>query len=666
MEISVLTALRHPVNPQPVPSVRPQVRFAGEQPTEKPLKTDPKPRRKMPWPNVVLLSLGFTGLIFSQGRIMGRILDRNRPSATQPANPSPNQPLMPPAVSPTTAQDTELKQRAEALLEFLAMAYILGNSMLLVTRTPIPLPQNSIRPSNLWGELHRRGITGKGMKVGVIDSGYRPTRRLPREKVTFYGDNDLKTPGKPKDYISHGTAVANIIADACPDARFVAFNALSLRRMFKEEMQINAFFKKAEVNPNLLSLDIVRQTIFGGYVNTLASAINKSLAEGVDVINISMGDGDMANRALAMEARRMKRAIRKSKRWNLVTGGLVRSLKRRIERQEAYRQKLMNLMNEEMYTSYTGKESWLLPWKAALDSAHSKNVPVVMASGNDGIDLRHKMVAGNNHFDVLKSFSHPAIILVASTNEEGLVSGFTTEHKEGMNPFVAANGSGELNTEGCWPTGTMWKFPLFPVEGPLVKLMYSQPKGTSFAAPDFSALYVMMKTVKPDLTIEEAKQVIQRVVNPVHFSKQHREVIEMSVKMAHPKTQKMIETFIADMKRTFPDKIEITPLEATQQTPMPLQVPNQKSVGREKTMVLFNARWRFKSELTPTENLKFKTMMLGLMLAWNSKAMWRENAAELKQLTEEASQHFVGHGTIAGRRLAIIDALEQEIAKKKP
>lgn len=65
------------------------------------------------------------------------------------------------------------------------------------------------------------GLTGKGVKVGIIDFGFRGyTRFLAGANVTtrsFRSDGLLATPNDPEEY--HGTACAEIVHEMAPDAQ---------------------------------------------------------------------------------------------------------------------------------------------------------------------------------------------------------------------------------------------------------------------------------------------------------------------------------------------------------------------------------------------------------------------------------------------------------------
>lgn len=63
-------------------------------------------------------------------------------------------------------------------------------------------------------DLHRAGLTGGNVTVGVIDTGFRVSDPEIAANVGAY-----RSFGLTDDYWAHGTAVASVVADTAPDAR---------------------------------------------------------------------------------------------------------------------------------------------------------------------------------------------------------------------------------------------------------------------------------------------------------------------------------------------------------------------------------------------------------------------------------------------------------------
>jgi hypothetical protein len=61
--------------------------------------------------------------------------------------------------------------------------------------------------------LHERDVTGEGMTVGVVGSGFRMSHPSVADQVRMY--RMFSDPGPPV----HGTAVASVVADTAPDAK---------------------------------------------------------------------------------------------------------------------------------------------------------------------------------------------------------------------------------------------------------------------------------------------------------------------------------------------------------------------------------------------------------------------------------------------------------------
>ena len=160
--------------------------------------------------------------------------------------------------------------------------------------SPDDLPNIVSKP---WGQLQlrideaHRFATGKGIKVGVIDTGVNPRARF-GGRVTQLGDFVQANPN-PNDCDGHGTEVAGIIgAQADPDSGFVGVapdaQILAIR-------QSSANFKDSnDYSP--------------GDVGTLARAVVWEVQNGAQVINISVtscnppSDKGMSEGDLALQA----------------------------------------------------------------------------------------------------------------------------------------------------------------------------------------------------------------------------------------------------------------------------------------------------------------------------------------------------------------------------
>jgi hypothetical protein len=176
------------------------------------------------------------------------------------------------------------------------------------------------------------------------------------------------------------------------------------------------------------------------------------------------------------------------------------------------------------------------PWLEALDYAQQKGVAVVLASGNSG---GHKASKGDliGNINLLAAFPHPALLVVASSNEDGKISSFTSEMNDEVRPLIAANGSGELLTQNGAKNSFLEWF-VSPLSGIRKRLAGEMPQGTSFAAPDLTLTYLKMKAVYPALTPQEASDILQKTALPAEFDTKHAKAIHAKAK------DKLVNAFV--------------------------------------------------------------------------------------------------------------------------
>src|SRR5690606_15765775 len=118
-------------------------------------------------------------------------------------------------------------------------------------------------------------------KVAVIDSGYLPSGPLKDKPVAFY---DAK--GQPTPYFDregHGTAVTNLIAQACPDSSFMALpfstpqDSRDLNRRIAQRQA--AYIQECLKNPEALTLAGCRQ-IFMPTIEAMGQAVRQAVDKG--------------------------------------------------------------------------------------------------------------------------------------------------------------------------------------------------------------------------------------------------------------------------------------------------------------------------------------------------------------------------------------------------
>jgi len=110
-------------------------------------------------------------------------------------------------------------------------------------------------------KLHSKGYTGKGIKVGVIDSGCD----LDHPDLKIVSSKDFTGSGTPQDSSGHGTHVAGIIA-----AQGNNFGVLGVA----PDVELHIY--KALDGSN-------------GSMKSITSALSSAIDDGMDIINMSLG-----------------------------------------------------------------------------------------------------------------------------------------------------------------------------------------------------------------------------------------------------------------------------------------------------------------------------------------------------------------------------------------
>jgi serine protease len=108
-----------------------------------------------------------------------------------------------------------------------------------------------------------------------------------------------------------------------------------------------------------------------------------------------------------------------------------------------------------------------------IDAAVAKGVAIVVAAGNDGVDLRYAYPANCRN-----------VIRVTATNKDGTFAGYSNYGSTGFSATVAAPGTEILST-GFTATGSE---------------SYVRMTGTSMSAPHISGTLALMRAANPALT----------------------------------------------------------------------------------------------------------------------------------------------------------------------
>lgn len=641
--------------------------FAADiQPETAPVKKDPTPQVRWNLSRIALLGLGLVG-IGGAGYRVAPPLVREVAGWFQSTESSDT---LPPRSQETTSthgvqEPSTLNTDEMGYLEVFLLSYLMTQSVTLLKKSRGPLKRKTIRPSELLAELHQRGITGKGLKAAIIDSGYRPTRRLPKERVVFYSSNNLEKPAKPYDAMGHGTAVANLIADACPEADLISIGCMPPERRYQERKLEKTFLAQGFENPDGMTLAEVRRITFQLYLDAVGQSIEKALKEGASVINISLGDGDTVKRTLEDEINKQSKILKWQKRFPTFMSLIKRSTanaQAALEKRRTYVRQLKSLLNAEQTSPYDENAPWLKPWKTALDKAYAKGVPVVMSAGNDGTNVGEKLVTGEN-YDIFTMSPHPALILIASANESGSVSSFTSAYHGEVQPLVAANGSGELETQTCISNDHPLLRIFIPTEALITLLTYLNPPGTSFASPDFASTFLLMKSVFPELTLESLKEITRKLANPVTFTQVHHQSIAMSVRVDHPITAQMVQELAAQITQATHGKINIVTDPSAPFATLESNAPG--SANQVRQFKFLNAVFRLQGELSDAETKEYEGLIIAFLNKWQDPKTWESVQPEIEAKAKELEAKYVGAGTIAGHRIAMVEEAERLAAQAK-
>lgn len=162
--------------PSPAPKTQPQ----------EAVKTDPTPRyltRRLLQSWVLVLGGLTAGLAgpSTVGRFHTWSQQRAEQALVSPAETLSDQALD--SLARTNAQLRSLPVAPTAMDYY--TRFLAWDALFLAWSFRLGLFRRSIRPQALWKELNEQGITGKGMKIAVVDCGVLPTRSLPAEKISY-------------------------------------------------------------------------------------------------------------------------------------------------------------------------------------------------------------------------------------------------------------------------------------------------------------------------------------------------------------------------------------------------------------------------------------------------------------------------------------------------
>lgn len=370
---------------------------------------------------------------------------------------------------------------------------------------------------SVYRDVHQEGIQGQGLKVGVLDvfPDKKPFQPNQNEKLSFKRElSDLLE-------IPHGTAVSNVIHSAAPKADIIHFPILKASKTWAEMDRVAAEYKE---KPEQLTYAALRKGL-QPTIADMAIQLKAAVDKGVNAINVSLVPEQLLDSFVKLEIAESNKALQrrclKMAIWgepDLVSLETASARHRHLAALFSRKQDLddrLNPISKDLMAIYQ-------PWYDALEYAAKKNVLVVIASGNSGNAPEPATLAGLSHINPL-GLKQPAlhnVIVVGSTNEQGELSEISSEYNNKIQPTIAANGSGQINTRGGVPglsTRLARKNPTAPI---WVAQTYHNGPGTSFAAPDITGLYVLAQSArrkdgKPPLSFQDFHKVLGLAAQPV-------------------------------------------------------------------------------------------------------------------------------------------------------
>lgn len=422
--------------------------------------------------------------------------------------------------------------------------------------------QRQIKPSQLWHELNKRGLTGKGQKIAVISPWGKPKNTLSGPKC-----KEIK-PEPKRNYFQlffPGSPIINLISEGAPDATMLVMPALSQDHTKDLLKKANEIYKQAIDNPEKFDLLEVRK-LYQPIVEEIAQSVDRSIEEGATQVVISFNPEQtmlgflfarmaLTYMDLGWRGTRKLFMSKKSKSWAY---------------NEAQRAKKWTLIDKCKNLLKEGKHSFPIendlvavykPLKEALDRAYAKRVPVIIESGNYGGHKGNRPNAMGN-MNPLCLIDHPGLIIVGSTNCDGKISDYTSEYNDSIHPMIGAFGSNAVVTKRTSVFDRNWGqkllFPLgsiffnylrgvsmmvfnkplwMQVMGPFGSVgtrMVLGDKGGIYPAADLAILLQKMQQVDPTLTVDEAKALLLENVEQTHFSKQYKKRLTQEIGLLPP------------------------------------------------------------------------------------------------------------------------------------
>jgi len=140
--------------------------------------------------------------------------------------------------------------------------------------------------------LHEVGITGKGVRIGIIDSGVYENHPDLRNNIRFY--ESLADDGDKKDYIGHGTHVAGIVKAFAPDSELYVVKVIGKKGICGLDRIISALSILYHRGVNVINMSL------GADVNCCVSSISLMINMHKDTVHVASIGNEDGERATCM------------------------------------------------------------------------------------------------------------------------------------------------------------------------------------------------------------------------------------------------------------------------------------------------------------------------------------------------------------------------------
>lgn len=493
---------------------------------------------------------------------------------------------------------------------------------------------------SIYREIHEQGIQGQGFKVGILDvfSDQKGSKPKIQEKQSFQREFSafLAMP--------HGSAVSSVIQATVPKAQLMHFPVLRTSKVLAEMDKVMAEFKE---KPEELTFTALRKGLRPA-ITEMGINLKAAVDAGVNAINVSLGPEQLLDTFVQFEVAEYLKASKRQ--------GLKRFLPgepdlETLMAESAYFNRLVQLLirDDDVDERLNPISKELIeiyqPWYDALEYAAKKNVLVVIGSGNNGNAPESAVVEGLSHINPL-GLQQPKrhnVMVVGSTNEQGMLSPFSAEYNNKIQPDIAANGSGQINTQGIAPALShrlAWKNPTAPF---WVAQIFQNSPGTSIAAPQITGLYILMQSARKKdgkslLSMQDYDKVLSLAAQKVTLDPSH--------KMRHKKSAELQTKWDkADLERELASRLErVRKLQKRADRP---GLSTQELQKRLKTCNEISDQY-----IAPISNQLFDIHAFEMQLS--------------DQLEREEILRKTGpKGTIAGRRLHALSIARQYQTKQE-